>query len=97
MAYVLLLKAETSGCRQARMSLKGLQEELKVQFGMQRMADKVINVDWSTVSEGKVFNAGGPVWAGVLVPVLLLWWETMTKATYKGRHLIVALVTVSED
>lgn len=30
MAYVLLLKAETSGCKQARMSLKGLQEKLKV-------------------------------------------------------------------
>lgn len=61
MAYVLLLKAETSGCKQARMSLKGLQEKLKVQFGMQRMTDKVINVDESKVTEGKVVNAEGPV------------------------------------
>lgn len=42
---MLLLKAETSGCKQAHMSLKGLQEKLKVQLGMQRMTDKVINVD----------------------------------------------------
>lgn len=58
MAYVLLLKAETSGCKQTRMSLKGLQEKLKVQFGMQRMTDKV---DKSKVTKGKVVNAGGPV------------------------------------
>lgn len=61
MTYVLFLKAETSDCKQARMSLKRLQEKLKVQFGMQRMTDKVINVDESKVTEGKVVNAGGPV------------------------------------
>lgn len=33
----------------------------------------------------------------VLVTVLLLWWHTITKGTYKRKYLIIGLLTVSED